>query len=310
MKLAILTDATVTASSNQVVNCAGDAVVTLFINVTASPTGTTPTLLFSIEEIDPSDRTTVLSQSVGTSINAAGTQRVTLGFSGSPVVQVSWAIGGGSPSFTGVNAYLVTNDASMTGTWFGSDAPTVGQKVMASSLPVVLASDHSVITVAANQGTAAALSGAWPVKVTDGTNTMPTGDAIVRALFEKITDGTNTAVVKAASTAPAAADAALVVTVSPNCIVPTPSSTGTLSNVSASITSVTLLASNTSRRGAIVHNDSAKALYVKLGSSASLTSYTELLLADDTWEVPYGYTGIITGIWTAASGTARVTELT
>ena len=36
------------------------------------------------------------------------------------------------------------------------------------------------------------------------------------ALFQKITDGTNTAVVKAASTAPVAADAALVVGISPN----------------------------------------------------------------------------------------------
>jgi hypothetical protein len=66
------------------------------------------------------------------------------------------------------------------------------------------------------QGTAAARSGAWPVKVTDGANTMPTGDAAARALFHKLTDGTNTATVKAASTAAAAADPALVVTLSPN----------------------------------------------------------------------------------------------
>jgi hypothetical protein len=50
-------------------------------------------------------------------------------------------------------------------------------------------------TTTANQGTAAASSGAWPAKVTDGTNV---------------------AAVKAASTAPAAADPALVVAVSPN----------------------------------------------------------------------------------------------
>jgi len=71
-------------------------------------------------------------------------------------------------------------------------------------------------TVTANQGTAASLSSKWPVQVTDGTNTMPTGDAVGRAIFEKITDGTNTATVKAASTAPAATDPALVVALSPN----------------------------------------------------------------------------------------------
>lgn len=70
--------------------------------------------------------------------------------------------------------------------------------------------------VTAVQGTAAALSGKWPVQITDGTNTMPTMDVVARAGFQKITDGTNTAAVKAASTAPLATDPALVVTLSPN----------------------------------------------------------------------------------------------
>ncbi len=71
-------------------------------------------------------------------------------------------------------------------------------------------------TVTSNQGTAAALSGYWPVRVTDGTNTMPTGDVVARAIFEKITDGTNIATVKAASTPADISDPALVVTLSPN----------------------------------------------------------------------------------------------
>jgi len=66
------------------------------------------------------------------------------------------------------------------------------------------------------QGTAASLSGYWPVRVTDGTNTMPTMDVVGRAGFQKITDGTNTAAVKAASTAAVATDPALVVAISPN----------------------------------------------------------------------------------------------
>jgi hypothetical protein len=72
-------------------------------------------------------------------------------------------------------------------------------------------------TVTANQGTAAALSGKWPVQVTDGTNTMPTGDVAGRAIFHQITDGTNGPVaVKASTTAPALTDPALVVNLSPN----------------------------------------------------------------------------------------------
>src|SRR5882724_6959587 len=81
----------------------------------------------------------------------------------------------------------------------GASAVTLGQKVMASSIPVVIASDQSAVpvsgTVTANQGTANTAANAWPAKVTDGTNT---------------------AAVKAASTAAAAADPALVVALSPN----------------------------------------------------------------------------------------------
>jgi hypothetical protein len=41
-------------------------------------------------------------------------------------------------------------------------------------------------TITGNQGSAAALGGAWPVKITDGTNTMPTGDASARSIHTTI----------------------------------------------------------------------------------------------------------------------------
>lgn len=107
-----------------------------------------------------------------------------------------------------------------TGAWLGSTAPTVGSKTSANSVPVVIASDQGAVavsgTVTGNQGTANSLANKWPVQVTDGTNTMPTGDAVGRALFQKVTDGTNTAAVKAASTAVLATDPAVVVAISPN----------------------------------------------------------------------------------------------
>jgi len=55
----------------------------------------------------------------------------------------------------------------------------------------VTQSTASQLNATATQGTAAALAGAWPVKVTDGTNTQPTGDVAARAVFHQITDGTN-----------------------------------------------------------------------------------------------------------------------
>ena len=86
--------------------------------------------------------------------------------------------------------------------------------------------------------------------------------------------------------------------------------TATLSNVAASASSVTVLASNTARRGAAVHNDSTAILYLKFGSTASATSFTVKMQPDEYYEVPFGYSGILTGIWVSATGSARVTEVT
>jgi hypothetical protein len=87
--------------------------------------------------------------------------------------------------------------------------------------------------------------------------------------------------------------------------------TATLSNVNDTASSTTLLASNANRLGAAIHNDSTAILYVKLGTTASLTDYTVRMAAQAHYEVPFAYTGRIDGIWASdASGAARVTELT
>lgn len=88
------------------------------------------------------------------------------------------------------------------------------------------------------------------------------------------------------------------------------SGTATTSAVGASIASVTLLASNASRLGATIVNDGTQKLYVKCGTTATSTDYTKLLLAGEYWELPFGYTGRIDGIWAVANGNARITEFT
>lgn len=100
-------------------------------------------------------------------------------------------------------------------------------------------------------------------------------------------------------------------------ITATPSATATLVNVASSASSVTLIALNTARLGASIVNDSTAVLYVKYGSSASATSYNYVLAGSvggvgSTWEMPANprYTGIITGIWASATGSARTNELT
>lgn len=88
------------------------------------------------------------------------------------------------------------------------------------------------------------------------------------------------------------------------------STTSALSNVAASATSVTVLALNANRRGGTIYNDSSAILYLKLGATASSTSYTVKMYADDYYEIPFFYTGVIDGIWASATGSARVTEVT
>ncbi len=88
------------------------------------------------------------------------------------------------------------------------------------------------------------------------------------------------------------------------------SGTATTSNVVSIASNTTILAANASRLGATVYNDSTKVLFLKFGATASATSFTVRLSADDYYEVPYNYTGVIDGIWAMANGNARVTELT
>jgi len=87
------------------------------------------------------------------------------------------------------------------------------------------------------------------------------------------------------------------------------------STVASSASSTTLVAANTGRHGATIYNDSTALLYLKLGATASTTSFTAVLTGTQSgvggyYEVPFGYTGIIDGIWVSATGNARITELT
>lgn len=88
------------------------------------------------------------------------------------------------------------------------------------------------------------------------------------------------------------------------------SGTHTKANVTSATSSTTLLASNANRKGAIIWNDSSAILYVDLtGGTASATSCTTPVAAGGVYEVPYGLSTAITGIWVSANGAARVTEI-
>lgn len=94
--------------------------------------------------------------------------------------------------------------------------------------------------------------------------------------------------------------------------IPVRSGTATTSQVADNAASTTLLASNTSRLGASIHNDSSAVLYVKHGTTASATDYSVRMVQYSHYEVPFGYTGRIDGIWASdpGDGAARITEFT
>jgi hypothetical protein len=88
--------------------------------------------------------------------------------------------------------------------------------------------------------------------------------------------------------------------------------TGTQTSVAASASDGTILASNASRKGAYIYNDSTVVLYILLSNAvSSATSMTRPLAAGEAMYIlPGSYTGVIKGIWVSATGSARVTEWT
>ncbi|MBD2596460.1 hypothetical protein H6G74_19295 [Nostoc spongiaeforme FACHB-130] len=88
------------------------------------------------------------------------------------------------------------------------------------------------------------------------------------------------------------------------------SSISTPSSVTASTGSITILASNSNRKGGTIWNNSTARLYIEFGATASTSAFTAKLEADGYYEIPFNYTGAISGIWTAVNGNALVRELT
>ncbi len=85
--------------------------------------------------------------------------------------------------------------------------------------------------------------------------------------------------------------------------------TAAVTSVVSSTSSVQLLASNTNRVEAIVTNQSSQILYLKLGSAASLTSFTINIGPNEAFVIDK-FSGEIHGIWPSVHGSARITETT
>jgi hypothetical protein len=93
---------------------------------------------------------------------------------------------------------------------------------------------------------------------------------------------------------------------------PQTSSTSAITSVAGATSSTQLLAANVSRKTAYVYNDSTAILYLAFAANAATNAYTVQIPPNGFWEMPTFpvYTGTIFGIWSAANGNARITELT
>lgn len=85
-------------------------------------------------------------------------------------------------------------------------------------------------------------------------------------------------------------------------------STTSFSQVLAANSNVNLSSPNTARLGVSVYNSGTGNLYLKLGQTASLTSYTVIVGPSAYYEAPYRYTGQVDGYWDVAGGSGSITE--
>lgn len=92
------------------------------------------------------------------------------------------------------------------------------------------------------------------------------------------------------------------------------STNGTITSVTAVNTDTLLLPPNVNRRGVFLYNDTTSAV-LKIGFSnttVTSTNFSVQLSSGGVFEIPFGYTGELRGLWSVnePTGAVRITELT
>lgn len=102
----LFSNGTITASGSQIITGMGMSEWYLIINIKNAPTGTTPSITFKIEAVDPIDQTTVIDATTtqtGVAHTAVGTESIQFADNITDTVKISWTVTGTTPSFTGCN---------------------------------------------------------------------------------------------------------------------------------------------------------------------------------------------------------------
>lgn len=268
--------------------------------------------------VDSSGR--VIVAGAGTAGSAVGGVLSIQGVAGGTAVPISGTVTASDPSVG-----TLGSAAPASGTFVSGSDGTNLQGFRVFDLDTGAGTEYGLgisIRIPGSGGSVAGGTATNPVR-TDPTGTttqpvsaaslpLPTGAATETTLASRLADATFTARINtlgsktSANSTPVviASDQAAIATLTPT------SATATRSDVASSATSVTVLASNASRKGAIIFNDSTKILYMKFGTTASATDFTVKMMPGDYYEIPFGFTGRLDGLWASVNGNARVTELT
>jgi hypothetical protein len=80
---------------------------------------------------------------------------------------------------------------------------------------------------------------------------------------------------------------------------------------SVGLTSVQIIGANPGRRGIIIYNNSSNSAYITYGPSSVSSTPTRILATFSQFEMlgPVVYTGVISAVRNAGSGTLTITEL-
>lgn len=212
---------------------------------------------------------------------------------GSAVTQPVSAASLPLPTGASTSALQTTGNTTLSAI-SGQIPTTLGTKTSANSMSVVIASDD-VVAISATAlplPTGAATSA---LQTTGNTSLSAISGQLPATLGSKVSASSLSVVLASDETVPISLPS---------------STTGTLTSVASSATTVTLLASNSSRKGYAIFNDSTQILYVAFSATSSTGAYSVKLFPNSAITSDFIYTGVISGIWAAANGAAKVTEFT
>lgn len=240
-------------------------------------------------------------------------------------------VSGSVISFQGTNPWIITGsiqgggvaNQSVSGAVSVSNLPTT-QNVSGSIVAWLQSSNASVISVGnssvqvlnfpANQSVSGTVGntqvGTW---VTSLVSTVPSSVIVGASIFGALPPITIAGGIQSVAFA-GANTVSVVGTVFVGgsvAAVSTPLSTTTSSvyAVLSSITAISVMALNTARDGGQIYNNSGTTMFIKLGTVATTSVFTVAMQPGDYYELPTGWTGVVSGISASNAGVITVTEL-